>query len=93
MSTEQSSTNGSVIHHELYILRTRLQDIYEATASFDPMAPKPPILDASVETNLDEENLGRECIPGMKILREAIKSDLEHLETLSIPRTYYLTWF
>jgi len=84
MPTAHSSADGTVIHHDLYILRNRLQDIYVSTASFDPMTPKPPILDASVEINLDEENQwGQENIPGMKILREAIKGDLERLESVS----------
>jgi hypothetical protein len=57
-----------------------------STASFEPRIPKPPILDTSVEINVDEpENQGGECVPGMRILREAIKSDLERLETVSFP--------
>jgi len=84
--TAHLTAKETVIHHDLHVLRTRLQDIYVSAASFEPMTPKPPILDASeaIEINLDEENQwGQENVPGMKFLREAIKNDLERLEIVS----------
>jgi hypothetical protein len=85
MLTAHLTSNEILIHHDLRLLRTRLQDIYLSAASFEPMTPKPPILGTSMETNSDEDNQGgQENVPGMRILREAIKSDLERLETVSL---------
>jgi hypothetical protein len=85
MPTAYSTVNETVVHHDLHVLRARLQDIHIAAASFEPLTPKPPILDTSTEINGDEENQwGQENVPGMRMLREAIKGDLERLETVSL---------
>ena len=85
MPTEHLTPDETVIHHDLHLLRTRLQDIYVSSASFEPMTPKPPIIDASLEINSDEEHQWvQENVPGMKILREAIKGDLERLEIVRL---------
>ena len=74
--------NDILVHHDLRLLRTRLQDIYLSAASFEQMTPKPPILDSSLDINSDEG--GQENVPGMRILREAIKCDLDRLEAVSL---------
>ena len=85
MPAAHLTADETAVHHDLHLLRNRLEDIYISTESFDPMTPKPPILDTSLEINLDEENQwGNENVPGMKILREAIKGDLERLESVSL---------
>jgi hypothetical protein len=84
MPTAHLIANEPVAHHNLHLLHALLQDIYESAASFEPLTPKPPILDTSVEINWDEENqCGQENVPGMRVLREAIKGDLERLESVS----------
>ena len=84
MPTAHLVVNEHVAHYDLHLLHALLQNIYESAASFEPLTPKPPILDTSVEIHWDEESqCGQESVPGMRVLREAIKGDLERLESVS----------
>jgi len=84
MPTAHLVANEPIAHHNLHLLHALLQEIYESMASFELLTPKPPILDMSVEINWDEENqCGQENVPGMRVLQEAIKGDLECLESVS----------
>ncbi|KAF9557796.1 hypothetical protein CPC08DRAFT_764343 [Agrocybe pediades] len=71
-------------HPELQALKTRLQQIYEATITFKPLTARPPILDSSydaeTEDNDDNQWLRQENVPGLKKLGESIKIDLGVLE-------------
>lgn len=74
--------NNTQIHNNLYAIRDHLQSIYLSAASFEPLIQKPPIIDTSIE---EDSQWRSESVPGMRLLREAIKGDLERLETVSLP--------
>ncbi|KAF9467151.1 hypothetical protein BDZ94DRAFT_1186166 [Collybia nuda] len=82
-------------HSGLQQLRTRLQDIYDAISSFQPLTAKPPILDSSLDIGGDPSEDGQwlqqEHIPGLKKLRDSIKIDLDVLEKfLNDPNSVHL---
>jgi hypothetical protein len=71
-------------HHELHVLRSRIQEIHTAIVNFEPLTAKPPILDSSVDSGVDSSEdcqwLQPESVPGLRTLREAVKKDLDVLE-------------
>ncbi|EKM78408.1 hypothetical protein AGABI1DRAFT_121501 [Agaricus bisporus var. burnettii JB137-S8] len=69
---------------DLRQLHSKLQAIYAASADFQPLSLKPPILDSSIEpfnnnSSDDSPWVHQEQIPGLKQLREYIRLDLEVL--------------
>ncbi|KAL1748236.1 hypothetical protein HDZ31DRAFT_79786 [Schizophyllum fasciatum] len=72
------------IHPELHALRGQLQDILHSIEHFHPPAPRPPIIDSSVEflgTRQHEEQwLQRRHTPGLKKLKEAVRVDFDVLD-------------
>lgn len=69
------------IHHALY---TRLKNIHIFSGSFGPLMPILPILGKSAEIKGNEnKQWGQEDLPGMRLLREAIKNDSDRLEAVS----------
>ncbi|KAF7970132.1 hypothetical protein HWV62_24962 [Athelia sp. TMB] len=73
-----SLNKSELVHKDLYVLRDRLRNIYRSAASFEPLTPRPPIIDTSI---IDEDTQWRsDNVPGMRLLRDAIKGDLERLE-------------
>ncbi|XP_006455242.1 hypothetical protein AGABI2DRAFT_209642 [Agaricus bisporus var. bisporus H97] len=69
---------------ELRQLHSKLQAIYAASADFQPLSLKPPILDSSIEpfnnnSSDDSPWVHQEQIPGLKQLREYIRLDLDVL--------------
>jgi hypothetical protein len=72
------------VNPQLYQLRTKLQEIFTASANFHPLSLKPPVLDSSIESlNNDAPDdspwVHQEQIPGLKQLREHIRLDLDVL--------------
>ncbi|KAI5891412.1 uncharacterized protein SCHCODRAFT_01213723 [Schizophyllum commune H4-8] len=95
MAAQNNSTKGDVFHPELHALRTRLQDILYSIEHFYPPAPRPPIIDSSVEflgTKQHEEQwLQRRHTPGLKKLKEAVRVDYDVLDKfLNDPKSQYL---
>lgn len=91
MHTSNSSTlDEPVFHRDLHALCIRLRKIHSESsiADFEPLAPPPPIIDASVEIDGDEDSQWsqQENIPGIRLLKESVKSDLERLEAVSLLR-------
>ncbi|KAH7925327.1 hypothetical protein BV22DRAFT_1046828 [Leucogyrophana mollusca] len=78
----RSASGGSNAHPELRMLYFRLQSVQRAMDLYEPMLPRPPIIDASVEgSTRDEENAGsRDSIPGLRFLREEVRRELEVLK-------------
>jgi hypothetical protein len=62
------------------MLRIRLLKIHDSMANYQPLTPKPPILDSSVELARDRQWLRQEYIPGLKSLMEAVRRDLDVLQ-------------
>lgn len=72
------SGKTELAHKDLRSLRDHLRSIHLAAASFEPLTPRPPIIDTSID---DEDTQWRsENVPGMRLLKEAIKGDLDRLE-------------
>lgn len=70
------------VHHDLHNLYTRLTQIHISADSFGLLMPTLPILDKSAE--IKGKQWGQEeDLPGIRLLREAIKSDLDRLEAVS----------
>ena len=79
---------AELVHKDLCVLRDQLRHIYRSAASFEPLTPRPPIIDTSTD---DEDTQWRsENVPGMRLLRDAIKGDLERLETVSYPTCQWI---
>lgn len=75
-------------NHSLQALRTRLEDIHNSIVHFQPPTSKPSVLDSSVEAGGDEDHwLQQDVVPGLKVLRQSIRRDLDVLEKVdfSIP--------
>jgi hypothetical protein len=77
------------INPQLHQLRSKLQEIYTASADFHPLSLKPPVLDSSVEAFNngppdDSPWAHQEQIPGLKQLREHIRLDLDVLGKVGI---------
>lgn len=81
-------------HPELRQLRTKLQEIYAASAHLHPLSLKPPILDSSVvianEPSEDSPWTQQEQVPGLRQLRESIRLDLDVLD--KVGRAILLNW-
>lgn len=70
-------------HDDLHQVCSKLRAIHSSAASFEPPRPRPPIIDASTDIEGDDEWKLQENISGMRLLRDAVKGDLERLETVS----------
>ncbi|KAL1721529.1 hypothetical protein EV715DRAFT_271153 [Schizophyllum commune] len=95
MAAPTNSDQRDAFHPELHALRMRLQDILYSIEHFHPPAPRPPIIDSSVEflgTKQHEEQwLQRRHTPGLKKLKEAVRVDYDVLDKfLNDPRSQYL---
>ena len=68
----------------LQLVKSHLQQIYDSISQFQPLTPRPPILDSSFEaaseSNEESQWLKQENIPGLKKLKENIGIDLAALE-------------
>jgi hypothetical protein len=84
MSATTSNAQLLPTHHDLHILRSRIQGIHAAIVNFEPLTTKPPILDSSLDSGVDSNEdcqwLQPENVPGLRTLREAVKKDLDVLE-------------
>ncbi|KAI4527762.1 hypothetical protein K525DRAFT_263928 [Schizophyllum commune Loenen D] len=84
MAAPTESAKRDTFHPELHALRTRLQDILYSIEHFHPPAPRPPIIDSSVEflgtKQHDEQWLQRRHTPGLKKLKEAVRVDYDVLD-------------
>lgn len=78
------TTETNVVHRDLHTLRTRLISIHMSAASFEPLMPLPPIIAKSMEV---KEWRQHGDVLGMRLLREAIKSDLDRLKTVRVKIT------
>jgi hypothetical protein len=71
-------------HPDLQLVKSHLQQIYDSISYFQPLTPRPPILDSSFEaaseSNEESQWLKQENIPGLKKLRENIGIDLVALD-------------
>ncbi|KAI5823480.1 hypothetical protein K523DRAFT_376839 [Schizophyllum commune Tattone D] len=95
MAAPTESAKRDTFHPELHSLRTRLQDILYSIEHFHPPAPRPPIIDSSVEflgtKQHDEQWLQRRHTPGLKKLKEAVRVDYDVLDKfLNDPKSQYL---
>ncbi|KAL1731566.1 hypothetical protein EV714DRAFT_271596 [Schizophyllum commune] len=95
MAAADNTAEQEIFHPELHALRTRLQDILHSIEHFHPPAPRPPIIDSSVEflgTKQHEEQwLQRRHTPGLKKLKEAVRVDYDVLDKfLNDPKSQYL---
>ena len=90
MAALTESAKRVTFHPELHTLRTRLQDILYSIEHFHPPAPRPPIIDSSVEflgTKQHEEQwLQRRHTPGLKKLKEAVRVDYDVLDKVRCTR-------
>jgi hypothetical protein len=78
------NTHSDNAHPDLAALRARLRHIQESIENFQPLTTKPSILDSSVDVRDEEEPwLQPETVPGLKVLRHAVKRDLDVLEGVS----------
>ena len=70
------------IHTDLYMLRTKLRDMLQSMSSFSPGIAGPPIIDSSTEVigKTTPTMLQGDIVKGLKIFRDAVKSDLDVLE-------------
>lgn len=87
MLIDKNPTGGATPHNDLHQLCARLRAIHSSAASFEPPTPRPPIIDASTDIEGDDEWKQQENISGMRLLRDAVKGDLERLEAVS--RLYF----
>ncbi len=74
-------------HPELRQLRTRLAQIHDAVDDFSPLLPQPPIIDSSIKDDVGEEGQWLHKgidIPGLKRLKEDIRTDLGALDKVFI---------
>jgi len=75
-------------HPELQQIRTKLSEIHDALDNFNPLVPKPPIIDSSI-TKADEPGEENQWlqqgigIPGLKKLKDDINVDLGALDKVS----------
>ncbi|KAL1662790.1 hypothetical protein GGF50DRAFT_58264 [Schizophyllum commune] len=95
MAAADNTAEQEIFHPELHALRTRLKDILYSIEHFHPPAPRPPIIDSSVEflgTKQHEEQwLQRRHTPGLKKLKEAVRVDYDVLDKfLNDPKSHYL---
>ena len=75
-------------HPELQDLRQRLRDIHAAMATFGSaqLAARPPILDLSMDLSGDaseEFHSHQDAVQGLRVLRDAVRRDLDVLEKVS----------
>ncbi|KZT64323.1 hypothetical protein DAEQUDRAFT_678767 [Daedalea quercina L-15889] len=84
------------MHPELYQLRDQLRAILRDVADFGPTISKPPVLDSSFHTaqhdkDKTEDAASHESVPGLRLLRDAVKRDADVLEKfLADPGNAYL---
>ena len=75
-------------HPDLRLLKSHLQQIYESISYFQPLTPRPPILDSSFEaaneSNEESQWLKQENIPGLKKLKANIGIDLVALDKVRL---------
>lgn len=71
-------------HPELQVQRQKLRSILQTIPSFGSGVVKPPVIDASLDSR--EEKPNQDTIPGLRMLRDAVRRDLDVLDKVSYMR-------
>jgi hypothetical protein len=80
-----SHSHADNCNRSLQALRTQLEDIRKSIIHFQPPTSKFSVLDSSIEAGGDEDHwLQQDVVPGLKVLRQSIRRDLDVLDKVGV---------